>query len=81
MRRRVKAGPERGRELVGEAKNQEDYTSNGSDTRSLVSYLPKRNFDSEGLFIFKATLGKTLQGRQEDRALANRSGMKVSLRG
>ena len=41
----------------------------GSDTRSLLSYLPK-NFDSKGLLIVKAMLGKTLQERQEDRALA-----------
>ena len=41
----------------------------GSDTRSLLSYLPK-NFDSKGLLIVKAMLGKTLQEKQENRALA-----------
>ena len=41
----------------------------GSDTRSLLSYLPK-NFNSKGLLIVKAMLGKTLQEKQEDRALA-----------
>ena len=33
------------------------------------SYLSK-NFDSKGLLIVKAMLGKTLQEKQEDRALA-----------
>ena len=33
------------------------------------SYLSK-NFDSKGLLIVKAMLGKALQGKQEDRALA-----------
>ena len=69
MRSRVKARPGRGRKLVGEAKNQKDYTSNSSDTRSLLSYLPK-NFDSKGLFMVKAMLGKTRQGKKEVRALA-----------
>ena len=32
----------------------------GSDTRSLLSDLPK-NFDSKGLNIIKAILGRTLQ--------------------
>ena len=41
----------------------------GSDTRSLLSYLSK-NFDSKGLLIVKALLGKSLQKKQEDRALA-----------
>ena len=41
----------------------------GSDTRSLLSYLSK-NFDSKGLLIVKAMPGKTLQEKQEDRALA-----------
>ena len=41
----------------------------GSNTRSLLSYLPK-NFDSKGLLIVKAMLGKTSQEKQEDRALA-----------
>ena len=40
----------------------------GSDTRSLLSCLSK-NFDSKGLLIVKAMLGKTLQEKQEDRAL------------
>ena len=71
MRRRVKARPGRGRKLVGEAKNQKDYTSNSSDTRSLLSYLPK-NFDSKGLLSLKATLSKTWQGKKEVRALANK---------
>ena len=71
MRRRVKARPERGRKLVGEAKNQKDYTSNGFDTRSLISYLPK-NFGSEGLLILKAMLSKTWQGKKGVRALANK---------
>ena len=29
----------------------------------------RKNIDSEGLFIIKATLGRTLQGKQEDMAL------------
>ena len=41
----------------------------GSDTRSLLSYLSK-TFDSKGLHIVKAMLGRTLQEKQEDRALA-----------
>ena len=41
----------------------------GSDTRSLLSYLSK-TFDSNGLHIVKAVLGRTLQEKQEDRALA-----------
>ena len=41
----------------------------GSDTRSLLSYLSK-TFDSNGLHIVKAMLGRTLQEKQEDRALA-----------
>ena len=42
----------------------------GSDTRSLLSYLSKQKFDSKGLLIVKAMLGKTLQEKQGDRALA-----------
>ena len=60
-----------GKKLVGEAKNQKDYTSNDSDARSLISYLPK-NFDSKGLLTLKATLSNTWQGRKEVRALANK---------
>ena len=41
----------------------------GSDSRSLLSDLPK-NFDSKGLLIVKSMLGKALQEMQEDRALA-----------
>ena len=41
----------------------------GSDTRSLLSYLSK-TFDSKGLHIVRAMLGRTLQEKQEDRALA-----------
>ena len=41
----------------------------GSDTRTLLSYLSK-TVDSKGLHIVKAVLGKTLQEKQEDRALA-----------
>ena len=41
----------------------------GSDARSLLSYLPK-NFNSKGLFFVKAMLAKTLQEKQENRALA-----------
>ena len=41
----------------------------GSDTRSLLPYLSK-TFDSNGLHIVKAMLGRTLQEKQEDRALA-----------
>ena len=33
------------------------------------------------IIAIRATLGETLQGKQEDRALANRSGKKVSMRG
>ena len=42
----------------------------GSDTRSLLLLPPKKNFDSRGLLIVKAMLGKALQEKQEDRALA-----------
>ena len=41
----------------------------GSDTRSLLSYLSK-TFGSKGLRNVKAVLGRTLQEKQEDRALA-----------
>ena len=41
----------------------------GSDTRSLLPYLTK-TFDSKGLHIVKAVLGRTVQEKQEDRALA-----------
>ena len=54
---------------MGRLKNQKDYTSNGFDTRSLISYLPK-NFGSEGLLILKAMLSKTWQGKKGVRALA-----------
>ena len=48
----------------------------GSDTRSLLSYPPK-NFDSKVLLIVKAMLRKTLQEKQEDRALATGRGRKL----
>ena len=41
----------------------------GSDTSSLLSYLSK-TFGSKDLHIVKAVLGRTLQEKQEDRALA-----------
>ena len=41
----------------------------GSDTRTLLSYLSK-TVDSKGLHIVKAVIGKTLQEKREDRALA-----------
>ena len=42
----------------------------GSDTRSLLLLPLKKYFDSKGLLIVKAMLGRTLQETQEDRALA-----------
>ena len=53
---------------MGRLKTRRTAHPKGSDTRSLLSYLSK-TFDSKGLHIVEAVLGKTLQGQQEDRAL------------
>ena len=55
--------------MSGRLRTRRTAHPKGSDTRSLLSYL-SRNFDSKGLFIVRAMLGRALQEKQEDRALA-----------
>ena len=57
---------------MGRLRNRRTAHPKCSDSRSLLSYLPKKRTSTpRAYFIVKAMIGKTQQGKKEVRALAS----------